>query len=114
MGQLLQDVGELALRYWPYLLLISIVGRLAANRYKPGVSDIPGPFLASLTDLWLFFHCLRGKSQKDYELHRKYNSPLLRLGPNTISVADGEAVRMIYGWKPVWTKVRNSSPAVAG
>ena len=104
MGHLVQNVLVLGLRYWSCFLVISIVGRLICNRYKPGLQDIPGPFLASLSDLWLFFHCLQGKSYKDYELHRKYNSNLLRLGPNTVSVADGEAVRIIYGWKPVWKK----------
>lgn len=92
--------------YWPYVLVAFFVAHLIRNRYKPVLRDIPGPFLASLTDLWLFQHCFRGKSFRDYELHRKYNSSLLRLGPNTISVADIEASRIIYGWKPVFKKVR--------
>jgi hypothetical protein len=42
----------------------------------------------------------------EYTLHRKYNTPLLRLGPNTISVSDSDALRIIYGWKPVFKKSR--------
>lgn len=38
-------------------------------------------------------------------MHEKYNSPLLRLGPNTVSISDPEAIRVIYGWKPVLKKV---------
>jgi len=99
-------VAAHALRdYWPYILLVLILARFTRNHYLLGLHDIPGPFLSSLTDLWHFFHCLFGRSWKDYELHRKYNSPLLRLGPNTISVSDAEAVRIIYGYKPVFKKV---------
>ena len=102
---LLSDVVGAVQRYWPYLLIALLVIHLVRNRYKPVLRNIPGPFLASLSDLWLFQHCARGKSFRDYELHRKYNSSLLRLGPNTISVADIEASRIIYGWKPVFKKV---------
>jgi hypothetical protein len=106
----LYDVIVIAQKYWYYALIIAVVGRLVRNKYKPGLHDIPGPFLASISDIWLLIHCLRGKSQKDYLLHRKYNSPLLRLSPNVISVADSDAVRIIYGWKPVFKKVRFIPP----
>ncbi|KAJ6005165.1 hypothetical protein N7451_003109 [Penicillium sp. IBT 35674x] len=72
---------------WTYLVipLLLFISRLVQNRYRSGLHKIPGPYIASLTDLWQFFHCLAGRSWRDYELHRKYNSPLLRLGPNLIS-----------------------------
>lgn len=98
------DYFSFAREYWLYALAFGLIARLVRNRYKPGLRDIPGPFLASLTDVWLFFHCILRKSNKDYLLHEKYNSPLLRLGPNTVSVADPEAVRIIYGYKPVLQK----------
>ena len=102
----LADIAAIVRTYWAALLIVLIAVRLVRNRYKPVLRDIPGPFLASLSDLWLLQHCIRGKSYKDYELHRKYDTPLLRLGPNTISVADIEASRIIYGWKPVFKKVK--------
>lgn len=102
---LLQDVFAASACYWVYFLVVAIIIRLALNHYKAGISDIPGPFLASVTDLWLLIHYLRRNGREEYRMHEKYNSPLLRLGPNTISVADPEAVRIIYGWKPVFNKV---------
>lgn len=104
----LQDVVLTVARHWIYALASVVVIRLAFNRYKAGLSDIPGPFLASLTDLWSLIHYIRRNGREEYKMHEKYNSPLLRLGSNTISVSDPEAVRIIYGWKPVFNKV---SPA---
>ena len=87
------------------LLVVILIAHLTRNRYKPVLRDIPGPFLASLSDLWQLVHCYRGDSRHEYLLHRKYGSPLLRLGPDKISVADPEAIRVIYGYKPVFAKV---------
>lgn len=105
---LLHDCVVLAQEYWLYIFTFGLLLRLARNRYKPVLRDIPGPFLASLSDLWLFFHCVRRKGNQDYLLHRKYNTPLLRLGPNTVSVSDPDAIRIIYGWKRVFPKVRST------
>ena len=93
--------------YWALILLSLVALRLIRNRYKTSLYDIPGPFFASLSDLWLLWHCYRGRCYKDYELHREYGSPVLRLGPNTVSVSDPNAVKIIYGWKRVFNKVHD-------
>jgi hypothetical protein len=92
-------------------LLLAI--RLVRNYLR--LKSVPGPFLAHFTDLW------RSRAQnspnfgaKMLELHRKYG-PLVRTGPNFVSVSDPAAVPIIYGSKPVWLKVSTlfqpSSPA---
>lgn len=91
--------------YWFPITCIAISIRLVRNHFKPGIYGIPGPFLASLSDLWLLVHCIRRKSIEDHKLHAKYKSPLIRLGPNTIAVSDAQAVKTIYGWNPVFKKV---------
>lgn len=91
--------------HWWKIVVFLVILRLVRNHFKRGLYGIPGPFLASLSDVWLAIHCYRGKSAYDYQLHRKYNSPLLRVGPNTVAVGDAEAVRTIYGYKPVFNKV---------
>ncbi|KAH8892297.1 cytochrome P450 [Thozetella sp. PMI_491] len=103
---LIANVSELAGTYWLPILVGLVLLRLAYNRYRNGLADIPGPFLASLSDLWLLIHYYRRKGIEEYDMHRKYNSALLRLGPNMISVSDAEAVRIIYGWKPIFQKSR--------
>lgn len=37
------------------LITIGLLVRLLHNRYGHGLSSIPGPFLASLTDFWRLF-----------------------------------------------------------
>lgn len=86
-------------------VIAALLGRLLYNRYERGLNKIPGPFLASLSDLWLFIHYMRRRGLTEYNLHQAYKSPILRLGPRTVSVADAEAIRVIYGWKPVFRKV---------
>jgi len=88
----------------PFLFLL-FASHLIFNRYGLGLRAIPGPFLASMTDFWRLFHSYSNKGHEDYLLHQKYNSPVLRTGPKTVAVADPEAIRIIYGWKPVFRKV---------
>ncbi|KAL4935106.1 hypothetical protein BDV06DRAFT_217668 [Aspergillus oleicola] len=93
-------------QYWTGIILAVFITKLTYNRYGRGLSHIPGPILASLSDTWIFIHYVRRRGITEFDLHRKYNSPLLRLGPNTISVADPKAIKTIYGWKPILNKSR--------
>lgn len=99
-------ITQVAASYSLPALFLSLFIHLARNRYKDRhLRAIPGPFLASLSDVWTAVHCWIGKPNEDYLLHRKYNSPLLRIGPSKIAVADPEAVRVIYGHKTIFKKV---------
>lgn len=80
--------------YWIRTFITLLVAYLAYNRLGYGLSKIPGPFLASLSDLWLFIYYYRGKGLTEYNVHVKYASPLVRLGPNTVSVSDPEALKV--------------------
>ncbi|KAL2129346.1 hypothetical protein VTI74DRAFT_7920 [Chaetomium olivicolor] len=91
--QIIQILGE----HWLPILLIAIVAWLARNRYHNGLSKYPGPFLASLTDWWRFFDVYGRRPERTHiALHKKYG-PVVRLGPNTLSFADPEALKTIYG-----------------
>jgi hypothetical protein len=108
MRDLLMDVSAFArilCAHWIEVILGLLFLRFLRNRFRPVLYKIPGPFLASVSDLWLFFHAYNGNTYKEYEMHRKYNSSLLRLGPNTVAVADPAAIRIIYGYKKVFNKV---------
>lgn len=102
---LLSDVVTTSWSNWPYILLFAVVARLITNRYSHGLNDVPGPFLASLSSLWLYFHFMTGGGIREVDLHKKYNSYIVRVGPRTVSVASAEASRIIYGYKPVFRKV---------
>ncbi len=76
-----------------------------SNRYRYGISHIPGPFLASVTDIWRLVQVAKGGPQKvDLELHRKYGN-LVRLAPNLISVSDPEEIPTLYGISSKFKKV---------
>ncbi|KAL6366194.1 hypothetical protein LRP88_00291 [Fusarium phalaenopsidis] len=64
--------------------------------YGQGLNKIPGPWLAGFTDLWRLF-IVRGRRAQEVhiELHKKYG-PMVRLGPRAVSVADPEALKIIY------------------
>lgn len=56
----------------------------------------PGPFLASLTDIWQVQEWLSGKQPYHLtELHAKYG-PIVRYGPDKLSVTCKDAVQTVY------------------
>ncbi|KAK3303596.1 cytochrome P450-like protein [Chaetomium strumarium] len=84
-------------QHWLPISLAVVVAWLVRNRYHNGLNKYPGPFLASLTDWWRFFDVYRRRPERTHiELHRKYG-PVVRLGPNTLSFSDPEALKTIYG-----------------
>jgi benzoate 4-monooxygenase len=58
---------------------------------------IPAPFPAQFTDLWLLVVCRQGTRYKTVdEVHKKLG-PVVRIQPNHVSIADDEAIQIIYG-----------------
>ncbi|KAH8155660.1 uncharacterized protein LAJ45_00670 [Morchella importuna] len=65
-------------------------------RYRSGLRSIPGPFLASITNLYRFFDAWSWKCQDNQlALHEKYGK-FVRYGPNLVSISDPEAIQVIY------------------
>lgn len=93
----------------PILGIFAVAARLVYNKYGYGISSVPGPFLAAWTDLWRFFIAWgRHAEQTHVRLHEKYG-PLVRLGPNSVSISDPGAVKVIYGLTSGYVKVFSSS-----
>jgi hypothetical protein len=92
------------------LLLLSVyLLRLITNRFKSGLRDIPGPTLAKYTRLWKLYSVWKGDHHTtEISLHRKYG-PLVRIGPNHISVGDPASIPIIYGLNQGFTKVQLQS-----
>ncbi|KAI0341387.1 cytochrome P450 monooxygenase pc-bph [Trametopsis cervina] len=56
----------------------------------------PGPFLARFTDLWLGRIAANGhRSEVVHELHQQYGT-FVRIAPNHISIADPDALQIVY------------------
>ena len=61
------------------------------------IQDIPGPFFAKFTNLWYMFECRKCRRYLTvYDCHEKYGK-LVRITPNQVSIADPDAIPVIYG-----------------
>lgn len=94
--------------FTPVILFVSYVIYL---RFLSPLSSIPGPFLASLSRLWLLKHSWDGDMHRTMiALHAKHGN-LVRTAPDEVSVSDLNAIKKIYGagtkfrksdWYSVW------------
>lgn len=85
---------------WPWLLaaalIILLLFRAISTRYRHDLRKIPGPFLASFSSIDRIWSCALG-NQMDYHLslHARYGR-LVRVGPNHVSVSDGNSIQQLY------------------
>ncbi|KAI1184949.1 cytochrome P450 [Nemania serpens] len=86
----------------PLTLVAAVVAIIAYYAYPYFVTyarirGVPAPFPAQFTNWWLLYACRRGKRYRIVdEVHKKLG-PVVRIQPNHISVADDEAIQIIYG-----------------
>ena len=74
-------------------------------RYRSGLRNVPGPFLASITSLWKL-NIVRNEDMPwtSIRAHKKYG-PMVRIGPNHVSIAHPDAIKIIYGNESKFRKV---------
>jgi hypothetical protein len=74
-------------------------------RFLSPLSAIPGPFFASITNLWRYSVVRRSEMPwENARLHRKCG-PLVRIGPTHVSADSIEALKTIYLEKKGFPKV---------
>jgi cytochrome P450 len=102
--------------YFPFLSAAAAVGvaglalRLLLNYFTPGLASIPGPVLARSSDLWRFLDACFGQHHNTItQLHRKYG-PVVRIGPNVVSVSDPAAIDAVVGLKANMDKSDSVKP----
>lgn len=87
------------------ICFLVFVFHFTRNYLRPGVSAIPGPFLAKISNIWRFVDVANGHAEVTLmKLHRKHGD-YVRLGPNVVSVRDLDAVKIIYGINQGYNKV---------
>lgn len=98
---------------WSAIVLLVIIPLtwIVYQRFFHPLASVPGPFIASLSRLWMTKHSWDGDMNITMiALHKRYG-PLVRTGPNELSVADLAAIKTIYGagtqfrkstWYSVW------------
>ncbi|KAK3686575.1 hypothetical protein LTR37_019680 [Vermiconidia calcicola] len=61
------------------------------------IQDVPGPFLAKFSNLWVMYECRRCRRYLTvHKLHQKHGK-LVRITPNHVSIADPDAIPVVYG-----------------
>lgn len=89
---------------WTTALTV-VLTNLVWTKYRSGLRQIPGPFLASFSNLWkLRATWKQNMHRENVRVHEDYG-PIVRIGPNHVSVADPESMQTIYGVKNVFPKV---------
>lgn len=103
-------ISDLIILVWQNItsiLLLCTLLHLIRNYLTPGLSAIPGPFLAKLTNIWRFVDVSKGQAQvTQLKLHRQYGD-YVRLGPNVVSIRDLDAIKTIYGINKGYEKVNH-------
>jgi hypothetical protein len=86
----------------------------AWNYFRSPLKNIPGPFLAKLTHLWrLVLVSGKQSSLTLRELHNRYG-PVVRIGPNVLSLADPKWIRIVYATRGGFEKVRSAQQITSG
>jgi benzoate 4-monooxygenase len=82
----------------PYtLLLLPVLFYLLPYLRNWSIRGIPGPRAAKFSNLWLLYQARRGRRyQAVHAAHEEYGT-LVRIAPGHVSVADTEAIPVIYG-----------------
>jgi cytochrome P450 len=81
-------------------IIVPIIAVLAHFLYRispfHSLAHVPGPYLPRFTSLWLVYHAWIGDEVSAVnKLHKKYGS-IVRTGPLSVDIADGEALQAIY------------------
>ncbi|KAI9041924.1 cytochrome P450 [Aspergillus affinis] len=85
----------------PETLLLGVLcltaGYVIYQVWHRPLAKYPGPLVSKLTHLYSVYHALRSDRHADlYRLHQQYG-PIVRFGPNHISIKDVRALEPIYG-----------------
>ncbi|KAJ5825669.1 hypothetical protein N7474_002807 [Penicillium riverlandense] len=84
-------------QHWLVVSIIAVFLWVGKNRYHNGLHKYPGPFLASITDWWRFFDVYGRRPEVTHRALHKKHGDVVRLGPNTLSFSDPQALKTIYG-----------------
>jgi hypothetical protein len=72
--------------------------------FRSDLRSIPGPFVAKFTDLYRLWLVRTGSAHEHHlRLHRRYG-PLVRIGPNNVSVGSPAAIPILYNTRTRYPK----------
>jgi hypothetical protein len=93
LGYLLLGLGAFVL--WSY----------ARSALRSDLRKLPGPRLAHWTGLWRASVAYGGDGPRIYRALHRQLGPIIRSGPNHVSISDPAMISVIYGVNSKFTKV---------
>lgn len=98
-------MGVVELLMSPYAILaIPVLFYLLPYLRASAIRDIPSPFPAAFTNLWLMYQVRRGRRYLVVDEAHKKLGKFVRIQPNHVSIADPQAIPIVYGHGNGFTK----------
>ena len=101
-GMVQQALGNLFSRLLPFAAVLLLAHILHHVLFHP-LARIPGPWLAKFTSVWTLYHSYAGDEATLITSHHfpdhETNNPVVRVGPNEVTISDGAALAPIYSEK---------------
>ncbi|VUC30454.1 unnamed protein product, partial [Clonostachys rosea] len=92
--------------HWIIVLNVLVIYYFTTTLFSRGLHKVPGPFLRTLSPLPRLWSVYKGFSHEDDSaLHKRYG-PIVRLGPNLVSVNNADELHTIYGVSSQFYKSR--------
>lgn len=79
------------------LLALPIIFYLAPYLRNAALLGIPGPLLARFTNLWYMYECRRCRRYLTVHRLHEQHGKLVRVTPTQVSIADPDAIPLVYG-----------------
>ncbi|KAI6365766.1 hypothetical protein MCOR25_005255 [Pyricularia grisea] len=96
---------------WALVLLATCAAWNVLSYCRSPLRHYPGPFLAKWTNLWRFYHTLRGDIHLvNLRAHQKYG-PVVRTGPNNLDLDLPALVKTVYSADGRFRKTEFYPPA---
>ncbi len=101
-----------------FLLIIGVLTvywsiSILRGAYRSDLISLPGPKWAPFTPLYRVYRLWSGQAPAVYlELHEQYG-PIVRTGPNTVSIADPATIPTLYGISSSFLKVIYQSVSIS-
>ena len=90
-------IVDFLLTPWTPVVLVVLYYLVPYFTTYSSLRDIPSPSLASFTNFWLLLQCRQGQRWKSVDEAHKKLGKFVRIQPDHVSVADSDAIQVIYG-----------------
>lgn len=74
-------------------------------KYRPGLRDLPGPLLASISPLDRVLSAASGQQFRTHQSYHAKYGPVVRVGPHHVSFSNSDLIPLVYNITSRFVKV---------